>query len=161
MGNYYRAVCDELRQKIDPGGITPGLGDKALAISHPDHPFGAMLTYAMVSGQFWGKRHVRLIHDNDECDEDAYRNYKDITESLVIEYRRDFTQPDLELHHRLLRDDEPLESGDNFSVNGGKTWYCCKEKERIVGRIYSRYESPYAMSAEEEREMNEYYGEDL
>lgn len=52
----------------------------------------------------------------------------------------------LNLHHRLLRDDEPLESGDQFSVNSGKTWYSIEEKNRIAGRIYSRYESPYTMT---------------
>ena len=67
----------------------------------------------------------------------------------------------LDINNRLLRDDEPLESGDKFSVNGGKTWYRNISKERISGRIYSRYESPYTMTDEEEREMGEYYGDDL
>lgn len=89
MGNVYVAVCDDLKQQIIPFKMGPNLGSKSKEIQHPSHPFGAMLTHAMTSGLFWAGRQVRLIHDNDECDEEAYENYEDITDRLVAEYAED------------------------------------------------------------------------
>jgi hypothetical protein len=90
MSNYFRFVCDDLRQQIDPGRIPPGLGDDPVALLNPNHPVGRLLTHAMISGQFWRGRFVRAIHDNDESDEDAFGNYEDITHKVLRDWSAHF-----------------------------------------------------------------------
>ena len=63
MGTYYRAACDAAKQTIDPGYMND-LGMKHSAISHPNHPFGPILSFAMSTRWIGGS--VRLVSDNVE-----------------------------------------------------------------------------------------------
>lgn len=80
MGVYYKIACDEAKECIDPGSIN-GLGIKARAIAAPDHPFGAVVMFAMLTR--W-EHPIRLV---DDCTEDpGYFDYKDVTEEVLKEY---------------------------------------------------------------------------
>ena len=74
-------VCDDLRESIDPSYVND-LGCKAYPIAHPDHPFGALVIYAMLNS--WCGKSVRLV--NDEIYEVDYYYYKDITKGLIDSY---------------------------------------------------------------------------
>lgn len=86
MSNYYRFVCDAKRQKIDPGKVQDGCGDKHVSIVHPQHPVGRIICHAMMHGEFWANQSVRAVHDNCEADEDAYQNYEDITHDVLKDW---------------------------------------------------------------------------
>lgn len=81
MGVYYKAACDELREKIDPGKIND-LGVKASAIAHPDHPFGSVVVFAMLGR--WSGHATRLANDTE--DDEGYFGYQDVTKQVVQDY---------------------------------------------------------------------------
>ena len=81
MGIYYDAVCDEKRERIEPGHIND-LGIKAYAIAFPTHPFGPVVIFAMLSR--WRNCAVRLQAD-ESCPEDVF-DYKDVTAEVVAAY---------------------------------------------------------------------------
>lgn len=83
MGVYYKAVCDELKQNIDPGKIN-NLGVKRGPIAHPEHPFGQILVFAMLN--VWATRQVRIA--NDESDDEAYFEYEDVTGHVLEMYNK-------------------------------------------------------------------------
>lgn len=80
MGVYYKVVCDERKERISPGDID-GLGNKSGAISHPRHPFGSVIVFAMLHR--W-RAAVRLVNDSEE--DPSYLEYEDVTESVLREY---------------------------------------------------------------------------
>lgn len=80
MGVYYKVACDEAKENIDPGAIDD-LGIKAPAIAALDHPFGAVVIYAML--YFW-KHPVRLV--NDMLDDPGYFEYSDVTADVLKAY---------------------------------------------------------------------------
>jgi hypothetical protein len=81
MGTYYVVACDDLREHIDPGNIDD-LGVKAGAISNPQHPFGAVVIFALRTR--WFGKTARLV---DDCGSDpAFFNYRDATEEVLSEY---------------------------------------------------------------------------
>jgi len=82
MGAYYKLVCDELRESIDPGAIN-NCGIKLGSISFPNHPFGSVSIFAM--SIVWGIDYkFRLI--NDERYPEEYFDYKDITKQIIDRY---------------------------------------------------------------------------
>lgn len=81
MGIYYVVACDDLHEHINPGSIDD-LGIKAHAISNPQHPFGAVVIFALRT-RWYGKT-ARLI---DDCGFDpAFSDYGDVTEEVLREY---------------------------------------------------------------------------
>lgn len=85
MGVYYKAACDELREKIDPGKIND-LGVKAGAIAHPEHPFGSIVVFSMLGR--WNGCTVRLANDSD--DDEGYFDYQDVTKQVVEAYNEKY-----------------------------------------------------------------------
>lgn len=81
MGIYYQVACDEARERIDPACIN-GLGNKFVAIAHPEHPFGQVIIFAML--RRWAGKSVRLAEDY--TDDAGYYEYRDITEDVIREY---------------------------------------------------------------------------
>ncbi len=81
MGLYYQLVCDELKERIDPGNIND-LGIKASAIAAPEHPLGSVAVFAMLKR--WGDKPVRLV--NDESDDPAYWEYQNVTKNVLQDY---------------------------------------------------------------------------
>ena len=83
MGNYYKVACDELKENIDPGDID-NLGIKRLSIDWFEHPFGAVVIFAMLTR--WAGKDVRLV---DDCGEDpGYFEYKNVTRHILEEYNK-------------------------------------------------------------------------
>jgi len=78
MGVYYKLVCDEVKESIDPGSIN-NLGNKAGAIANLEHPLGAVAMLTLIHR--W-RDPVRLISD----EEDAYFDYTDITKEALKMY---------------------------------------------------------------------------
>jgi hypothetical protein len=81
MGIYYAVACDEMKERIDPGEIN-NLGMKEYAIAYPDHPFGALVIFAMLTR--WRHKNITLVNDYD--DEESYYEYTDITADVVTAY---------------------------------------------------------------------------
>lgn len=91
MGIYYKVACDDLKESICPGNIND-LGIKSGAIANPNHPFGAVVIFAMTYR--WSRKKVRLITDTG-YGEDEYYTYTDVTEQILNEYN--------EMYGTLLR----------------------------------------------------------
>ncbi len=81
MSAYYQIVCDELKERIDPGEINDR-GVKEFAIAHPEHPFGQIVVFAML--RRWKGKTVRIV--DDRGNDPAYYDYSDVTESVLREY---------------------------------------------------------------------------
>ena len=94
MGVYYKAVCDELQESIDPGRINDG-GVKGYAIAHPTHEFGPVVILAMLGR--WRRHSVRLVtHENPHAD-NPYHSYTDVTKQVIAEYNSLYGDSVLEL----------------------------------------------------------------
>lgn len=83
MGIYYEAVCDDLKERIDPGNIND-LGNKLLSISHPQHPFGQVVVFAMAHR--WVGKAARIVDDLGEDYQDL--GYKEVTEEVLTDYNK-------------------------------------------------------------------------
>ena len=83
MSTYYKIACDEVRENIDPGGIND-LGVKEFAISHPDHPFGAVCVYAMRTR--WNGLGCRIVSDSGG--DHGYDEYVSVTGQVLAEYNK-------------------------------------------------------------------------
>ena len=81
MGIYYMVACDELKERIDPGVIN-NLGVKEHAIAHPEHPFGAVVVFALLNR--WRGKVIRLA--DDRSDDAGYYDYVCVTESVLAEF---------------------------------------------------------------------------
>ncbi len=85
MGIYYVIACDELKEKIEPGSIN-NLGIKQRAIAHPDHPFGPVSVFALVTR--WRDKAARVL--NDGGDDPGYFEYTDVTQQIIDEYNSEY-----------------------------------------------------------------------
>ena len=85
MGTYYKIACDELKERIDPGSID-NLGIKWRSIAHPDHPFGSVAIFALVTR--WEGKAARIA--NDLCDDAGYFEYADVTQQIMVEYNLEY-----------------------------------------------------------------------
>jgi hypothetical protein len=83
MGVYYKIVCDEKKESIDPGEIND-LGIKASSIANPTHPFGPLVIFASLHR--WNQLPIRLV--NDTGDDDGYFRYDNVTEYIIEEYNK-------------------------------------------------------------------------
>jgi len=85
MGIYYAIACDELKERIEPGSIN-NLGIKQHAIAHPNHPFGSVSVFALVTR--WRGKTARIV--NDCADDPGYYEYTDVTRQIVDEYNAEY-----------------------------------------------------------------------
>ena len=81
MGIYYQVACDDLKERIDPGSIDD-LGTKAGAIAHPEHPFGAIVIFALSTR--WKGESIRLV--DDRGDDAGYFDYEEVTKYVLRDY---------------------------------------------------------------------------
>ena len=84
MGTYFKVVCVELSEQIEPGHIND-LGVKAGNIAHIEHPFGPLVIFAMVSR--WRGKRIYLVGDTDD-DSERYENFNDVTKQLIGDYNK-------------------------------------------------------------------------
>jgi hypothetical protein len=85
MGVYYKAACDDLQERIDPGHIE-NLGIKAGSIARSEHPFGSLVIFAMLYR--WRNHGVRIA--DDLGDDPGYFEYRDITGEVLAEYNKSY-----------------------------------------------------------------------
>lgn len=83
MGTYYMAACDEAKERIDPGSIND-LGVKFGSISHPEHPFGSVVIFAMATR--WRGKQARIASDIGS--DPGYYDYREVTAEVLAEYNR-------------------------------------------------------------------------
>lgn len=71
-----------MRESIDPGDIN-NLGIKFGAIGHPQHPFGPVVVFAMLTR--WNGHGARIVGDSGDND-DPYYEYRDVTADVLADY---------------------------------------------------------------------------
>ena len=88
MAAYWRVVCDEQRERIDPDDINEG-GVQGSCLAEPPSRLGTLLVFALKTR--WDS--ARLVCD--QSDDPAYTDYRNVTEQLIQDYN--------ELHEPILR----------------------------------------------------------
>ncbi len=84
MGVYYLAVCEELRQYIDPHRVSPEQGAKAFEIMGGE--LAPIIAFALIYG---GWPSVRMVSDTSQGDQydEIKEDWEDVSASMTQRYR--------------------------------------------------------------------------
>lgn len=83
MGIYYKVVCDNPRECIEPFHINNG-PNKWPSLSRLGNTFPTILVFAMGSRWFGGN--VRMVSDSGDAADYDDESYVDVTEHVIMDY---------------------------------------------------------------------------